>query len=443
MPAGEKGFTAMTQVSRTPRSILMRRTLLALIAVALCLEVAGEAESIIISFGHPVSGTIVGIPRQFAQITSLAFPILPYLSLAMIAGALLYSAMGPTRDTLVRDSPDIPDRHDSRANVLEYVIPIFASGVAGFLVWLPRSMQTLPIGGDTLYYMSVLETMGREGPFWAVSYTDKPLFYLVLYGLQQFTSLSVADFFIVLPVALGTGATVSVWFFVRSFYKEAAGYASLLTATSTALMRTSIDLYASFFATIVLFLTLGIYLTHRNGMQVRQRRILQLVIIVSLLSYWFVWALLLVVIGAAELLSKDRIKQVRQFLSVSLPSIAVMGLFIAFALFRPPPNYWGLGSSFSLYLGKAVTPVGTVTYTSASFDLSDLGLLQYNPVLPILAVIGLLSYRPRTFPSRAIYIWTSIMLSFSLISTTGLHAALLIPLPVLAGIGVRKMLETI
>ena len=161
------------------------------------------------------------------------------------------------------------------------------------------------------------------------------------------------------------------------------------------------------------------------------------------MSYWFVWALILVVLGLAEALSKEGAIRIKSFLAVALPSAGVLGLFVAVALMRPPPLYWGLGFSFALYLGKAITPVGPVTYTSASLDLSDLGLLQYNPVVPIFAVIGLFFYRPRNFEGRMIYIWSSIMLAFSLISTTGLHAALLIPLPVLAGMGLRKMVEAL
>ena len=126
---------------------------------------------------------------------------------------------------------------------------------------------------------------------------------------------------------------------------------------------------------------------------------------------------------------------------IALPSMGVLGLFVAFAFTHPPPSYWGLGSSFALYLGKAVTPAGTVTYSSATVDLTDLGLLQYNPVLPILAVIGLYFHRPKDFPVRTLYIWSTVMLAFSLVSTTGLHAALLIPLPVLGGLGLRRIVE--
>src|SRR5207247_5429880 len=186
------------------------------------------------------------------------------------------------------------------------------------------------------------------------------------------------------------------------------------------------------FVTIFLFLAFGICLGYRKGMKPRQRILLQLTFVVMLMSYLFVWALLLVMLGSAEALSKERVRRLKTLLAIGLPSIGVLGLFIALALIIPPPMYWGLGSSFTLYLGNTITPVGPVTYTTATLDLSDLGLLQYNPVVPILAVVGLFSYRPRTFPIRTIYIWSAIMLTFSLVSITCLHSALLIPSPFFA-----------
>lgn len=416
---------------------------LSLVAVALGLEIAGVAEGFSGSLGHPISGAYVSIPSEFVAVTSLAFPILPYLSIAMIAGALLFGLLAPTRPPSIGRTEDPSIHHRFSRSFREHLVLILAVAIAALLVWIPRTLQSLPIGGDTLFYISVVDTMNREGPLWAVVYTDKPVFYLVLYGLQHVSGLSTADFFKVLPVIFAVGTTASAWFFVDSFYKEAAGYVALLTATSTSLMRTSIDLYASFFATILLFMTLGIYLRYREEGQPRQRSLLQVLFVTTLMSYWFVWGLLAVMLGLAEALSREKVRRLKALLVVGLPSIVILGLFIAVALLRPPPVYWGLGSSFALYLGNTVTPVGSVTYTSATLDLSDLGLLQYNPVVPILAVVGLFFYRPRNFPGRTVYIWSFIMLAFSLISTTGLHAALLIPLPVLAGIGLRKMVETL
>lgn len=430
-------------ILRTLRSTPVKWLFLSLVAVALGLEIAGVAEGFSSSLGHPISGAYVSIPSQFVAVTSLAFPILPYLSIAMIAGALLFGLLAPTRPSPMGKAEDPSIHHRFSRSFREHLVLILAVAIAALLVWIPRSLQSLPIGGDTLFYISVVDTMNREGPLWAVVYTDKPFFYLVLYGLQHVSGLSTADFFKVLPVIFAVGTTASAWFFVDSFYKEAAGYVALLTATSTSLMRTSIDLYASFFATILLFLTLGIYLRYRQERQIRQRSLLQVLFVMTLMSYWFVWGLLAVMLGLAETLSREKVRRLKALLVVGLPSIVVLGLFVAVAVIRPPPVYWGLGSSFALYLGNTVTPVGTVTYTSATLDLSDLGLLQYNPVVPILAVVGLFFYRPRNFPGRTIYIWSFIMLAFSLISTTGLHAALLIPLPVLAGIGLRKVVETL
>ncbi len=429
-----------SQISRALRSVYTRRLLLIVVVAALGLEIVGLAEGFAASLGYPVSGAYPNIPSQFVAIASVAFPILPYVSLVMLAGALIFGVIDSARSKS-ETVPDSAQREETPTKFREYVLLAIAVSIAAFLVWLPRSLQSLPIGGDTLFYISVIDTMNREGPLWAVIYTDKPFFYLTVYGMQQLSQLSTLDFFDVLPVILAIGTTISAWFFVDSFYKTAAGYTALLTATSTSLMRTSIDLYASFFATILLFLTLGIYLRYRDSTRVRPILLVEAMLVLSLVSYWFVWGLLLVVLGVAEAMSRDRTKRVGSFLMIALPSMGVLGLFIAFALTHPPPSYWGLGSSFALYLGKAVTPAGTVTYSSATVDLTDLGLLQYNPVLPILAVVGLYFHRPKNFPVRTLYIWSSVMLAFSLVSTTGLHAALLIPLPVLGGLGLRKIVE--
>ena len=68
---------------------------------------------------------------------------------------------------------------------------------------------------------------------------------------------------------------------------------------------------------------------------------------------------------------------------------------------------------------------------------------QDNLVMPILAVVGLIFLRPRSFPFRALYVWGAAMLVFSLLSSTGTHAALLFPLPILAGFGLGKIVESL
>jgi len=316
---------------------------LTLVSVGLSLEIIGVAESFSDSLGYQITGSFATIPLQFARLSSLAFPILPYLSLVMIAGALLYGTIGPIQEASIENGHDELARPKRNSRIFGYAILAFALGIAAFLVWLPRPLQTLPIGGDTLYYISAINTMGREGPLWAVAYTDKPGFYLAIFGLQKATGLSTTSLFQVLPVVLAIGTTGSVWFLVDSFYREAAPFASLLTATSTALMRTSIDLYASFFATILFFVTLGIYLRFKENPRTRLVLGLQLMTVLLLASYWFVWALLVAVIGAAELASKERMKRVKPLIEIVLPSIAFLAALVVVAIEVPPPGYWGLG----------------------------------------------------------------------------------------------------
>lgn len=82
--------------------------------------------------------------------------------------------------------------------------------------------------------------------------------------MRNIFGLSTAGFFKILPVVLSGLTTADSWFFVRSFYKAAAGYAAILTAVSTWLLRISIDVYASFFATFLLLFTLPLYFEYRG-----------------------------------------------------------------------------------------------------------------------------------------------------------------------------------
>src|SRR5207249_4831881 len=159
-----RALISSSQISRALRSVYTRRLLLLLVAVALGLEIVGVAEGVAASLGHPVSGAYASIPSQFVAVTSLAFPILLYFSIAMLAGALLFGVVSPTRAPHVEEVPDLPVRQGSGRKFREYLVLTLAVGIAAFLVWLPRSLQSLPIGSDTLYYMSVVDTMSKEGP---------------------------------------------------------------------------------------------------------------------------------------------------------------------------------------------------------------------------------------------------------------------------------------
>ncbi|SRR5712692_251789 len=425
-------------------SRIARRVVLLLIVVALSLEIVGVGAGLSYSLGQPVSTPYASIPIQFVAITSMVIARLPYLSFALLSAALL---VGLTFHFLNRRRENVEESivvKNVQRKFPDYLVLLSALIIAAILVWLPRSLQRLPIGSDTLYYMSVVDTMKVEGPRWAIMYTDKPFLYLMTYGLEQLSGLSTLDFFRILPVFLAVGTVSGVWYFVNAFYPKASGYTSLLTALSTSLMRTSIDLYASFFAIILLLLALGIYFRNREENNTWRWIALQLILALLLLSYWFVWVFVLVILCLAELTSQHALSGVRRLFQVFLTSIIVMGLFVGVALANPPPVYWGLGSSFTLYLGRTITPAGIVTYDSTAVTTSSLALLgQDNLLFPILATLGLILFRPKTFPLRTIYVWSFTMLGFSLVSATSTHAALLFPLPILAGLGLSKLVESL
>jgi hypothetical protein len=420
--------------------IAPKQLLLTLIAGLLLIYVLGW--SVIVSHlaGSPFSLPNIEPSTEFVHLSILFLSSFPYLSLVLVSLGILIGIAGQMTTTPISFGQTSPT-HQISTNIdrLLLVIAVFLGAI---LVWIPRMIQTLPIGSDTLYYMSVVETTTREGIIWPILYTDKPLLYVMLTGAQNLSGLSLIEFFRILPVALSVGAVLSVWFFVKGFYSEAAGFSAIFTALSTALMRTSIDLYASFIAMIFLFLFLGIYFRYRERKTQRLQILSQLLLVILILCYWFVWLLAITIIIFAELLSPRRIEKMRSLIQILIPSTLLMVTLFVVAITIPPPTYWGLGSSFALYLGKAVTPIGVITYDTAALDQSNLSLLgQDNFIIPFLAAIGLLLLTPRSFPMKSIYLWSIFLLILSLVSTTGTHAALLVPLPALAGIGLRRLLE--
>ena len=415
------------------------------IAIVLYLQIIGTGAGLSYSLGRPVLDSYAKIPILFVRVTSALVSSLPILSFCLLAGGLLTGALTYSFEKAsITQCQPVPENGGSpKRDFLEFGLLALAVSLATVLIWLPRTIQSLPIGSDTLYYMSVVDTMKKEGPLWAVQYTDKPLLYTTLYVAEMISSLSTADLFRILPVVLGIGATTGAWYLGGAIYKPGSGFAALATALSISLMRTSIDLYASFFALVVLSFALGMYFRHRDHIRAYQKFGLMLTLVVLVMLYWFVWIFVLVLLAASEIVYDGK-KHLRLLIELFSPSLAVLGLFVAVSLSYPPPIYWGLGSSFSVYLGRSITPLGIVTSNVDSVSGSSLNLLgQDNLILPILAAIGFILLKPRTFPIRTTYIWGTIMLGFTLVSSTGTHAALLFPLPILAGLGMRKALELV
>src|SRR3989442_6781417 len=167
-------------------------------------------------------------------------------------------------------------------------------------------------------------------------------------------------------------------------------------------MRTSIDLYASFFAISVMLAILALYVSYRKVRLRRSLVVLQVLFVLMLLSYWFLWLFSAVTLLIAELIfAGGKNGKIKQLAAILLPSALTLCAFVLVANAYRPPSYWGFGSSFVNYLGVSVTPAGTVTQ-GAGLTLSNtyFRLLtgDGNALLPIFAAFGLASYRPRSFP---------------------------------------------
>ena len=339
---------------------------------------------------------------------------------------------------MLQDSGEREHRRAAR-----YLILALSVAIAAGLAILPRFYQALPIGGDTLSYISIVETMKVQGAGWVLTYTDKPFMFLFFFGLTSGLGIPVQLFFRILPALLAGLLTCVSWLYARTLLKGSAPYVAVMTALSPMIMRTSIDLYGSFIATIIFLGFLTIYFS--RGDKGRSRLLLgasQLLLVVLLLSYWLFWGFLFgLLIVAATLEVQDRKTELRRIVTVFLPSLSVLGAVVVVALLYPPPVYWGLGSSFASYLGRTVTSAGATTQSSLSFTLTNLRLLEGegNLVFFALATIGLAMWRPISQTSRFLYVWSAATLLLTLFNPFGTHAALVFPMPALAGLGALRI----
>jgi hypothetical protein len=393
-----------------------------------------------------MSGPLAGISYAFEDFylgTSQLFARLQYVLFSILVSSILVGVV-PSRRTRPLISDEI--NHDPMgfltSNRFQYAMLSTAIVVASLLIALPRLDQSLPIGGDTLYSLSVVQTMNAEGPLWAIRFSDRPLFYLTVYAFGAVAKLSSSQLFIVLPIILGAALTMSTWLFVGSFYKAASGYAALTTAMSTFLMRTSIDLYASFFGMTLFLLTLASYFSLH-----KQKRIYRIafptLLALLYLSYWFLWVFALGIITISVLASTERRTRLKTLLIANAPTATIFGVFLAASIYLPPPAYWGLGSSFANYLGRTVSPVGVLNSQNIGFSIEGIQLLvgEGDFILPLLASIALVTMGTKSVAFKLLYAWSSLTLAMTLISTDQTHAALLFPLPILAGVGLRKLVE--
>ncbi len=409
-------------------------------------EALGEAFVVASPAPIPPSLGFLFAFESFFLATSTLFGQLQYFLYGLLVLSLFISLYRLKADKVSQAAQKIGEdvQGGPSQSRYSYAMLVLALAISIFLIAFPRLSQTLPIGGDTLYSMSVIQTMAKEGPIWALRFSDRPIFYLATYALGDLLGLSAFQLFLVLPVVLGALLVTSTWILVNSFYKEAAGYAALATAVSIFLMRTSIDLYASFFALSLFFITLAAYFS-KTKLKQYHRPVLALLLVFLLLSYWFLWVFLMTILVVSILASVERRPQLRNLIVSNTPALAVLALFVLIAALMPPPAYWGFGSSFANYLGRAVSPAGALSYNETVFSLASVQLAvgADNFLMPLLATVALFMIRPKSFELRTLHLWAGSALGLSVLSIVQTHAALLFPMSILAGMGLKVLVDKI
>jgi len=333
----------------------------------------------------------------------------------------------------------------------KYGYVVLAIIINSILIIFPRLFYKLPIGGDTLAYMYIINTMETEGIYWAIKYTDRPFFYILIFLLKHILALSTDVTFEIIPVFLGLTLIISVWWFLACFDIDIANYSILILAGSTSLMRKSIDLYDSLFGESLMFGIFALYKSYLdNGRENKFKAALSSVIIVILLlSYWFLWALSFIIMISYIVFTHDKKKNIKKLLLLFLPSFILFIMFTIYALIFPAPIYWGLGASFLIYLGIVPAshyylglinePTSIVRTPILSPQILSIFIANGDIILFILGVVGLIIPKPHTYELKIIHIMSVIIVGLFLIGIFPDRVALLFPLFIYAAFSLKKI----
>jgi len=162
-----------------------------------------------------------------------------------------------------------------------------------------------PLGQDARYYSLVLHRMSAVGVRIALS-TERPLFFLALYAIQEIFGLETSLLLRLLPVALATTLAVATYFFTRFVVRneKVAVLAAAFTAVSPhTTVGVEIFIVANWLGILLMMVFLYGFLR-----SVTQRSVLWAFLTVTLSGlvlgvHYFTWSFMILVILAFFLLS--------------------------------------------------------------------------------------------------------------------------------------------
>lgn len=345
--------------------------------------------------------------------------------------------------------------HEGRSTkALQTATRIVSVVLGGIIASYQHLLTTLPVGADTLSYVYGVNSVIHNGAGWAFTYTDYPVLLWISTLLKELSALPTPQALGLVTLALAIGLGFSVWKYCGQLFRnspfgeEITTVAVIFTATSLAVLRSSIDLYASLLGQVLLMTFLYLDLKQSSSGKWFDAALATLTLIILLMSYWAFWVLAIVI----GVLSKSlTLTDLRRFSWIILPSLLLFSGLVIFSVSYPPPAYWGVGRSILLYFGGTSVPsfvsVGSVApgtpqiaaYPSGPYLRALFG--EGNIIFGLLALFGLLFLDPRVRSQRNLYLLAFFFGLGTISSEFGIHSAVAFPSTILAALGMVGFLR--
>jgi hypothetical protein len=198
----------------------------------------------------------------------------------------------------------------------------------------PRLLQQLPVGGDTLAYVDIVERMRLEGPAVVFWISDRPLTMLLFFSISLLIQVPTLEAFRFIPEALVLGYMLAVLFLSRRLFahradKELVVALTLwIAGTSTAFLRLCLDLFSNLVGLIFALLILGLWLQVKKKSSKIETAACSVALLCLFLAHWATWVLilLLLMVDFAVTCIKDpahRRPAFSSMLVVTLPAVTL------------------------------------------------------------------------------------------------------------------------
>ena len=210
---------------------------------------------------------------------------------------------------------------------------------AFFVITYPRMQSVAPIGGDTGMYIWKLRLINYYSPIWGIQYIDNSLSFLLFYWLGQTFSVDPLILFTFLPGLLMMFYLLTLYFYAKELFNDVSDkekaiiplIALSIAATSTIMLRISIDLHSQMLALALQTISFTCYLKSFRSKRwipfIISLVVFPLLILVHLATFIVSVIQLLIFLAVSVSLKENRQK------TFTLCLLVLFGMFIVSLLF--------------------------------------------------------------------------------------------------------------